>query len=92
MRLSLMASMLILAGAHGWAEGQHSAQGILLEVNSAKHQIVVSCDAMPGYMEAMVMPFSVSASEDLKAQHPETLCVSPWWRRKMRRMQNISRW
>lgn len=70
MRLSLMASMLILAGAHGWAEGQHSAQGILLEVNSAKHQIVVSCDAMPGYMEAMVMPFSVSASEDLKALAP----------------------
>lgn len=70
MRSSLMASILILAGAHSWAAGQHSAQGILLEVNPAKHQIVVSCDAIPGYMEAMVMPFSVPASEDLKALAP----------------------
>jgi protein SCO1 len=70
MRLSLMASILILAGAHGWAEGQHSAQGILLEVNPAKHQIMVSCNAIPGYMEAMVMPFSVPASEDLRALTP----------------------
>jgi protein SCO1 len=70
MRLNLMAGILILVGASSWAAGQHSAQGILLEVNPAKHQIMVSCDAIPGYMEAMVMPFSVPASEDLKALAP----------------------
>jgi protein SCO1 len=70
MRNGLLASVLILAGAHAWAAEHRSVQGILLEVNPARHQIVVSCDAIPGYMEAMVMPFSVPVSEDLKILAP----------------------
>src|ERR1700743_2568329 len=66
----LLAGILLLAGAHAWAAGQHSAQGILLEVNQAEHRIVVSCDAIPGYMEAMTMPFIVRGPEDLKTFAP----------------------
>ena len=70
MRNRLLASVWMLASAHAWAAGQHSAQGILLEVNPAEHRIVVSCDAIPGYMEAMTMPFTVRGSEDLKTFAP----------------------
>lgn len=70
MRYRLLVSILLLVCAHAWAAAQHSVQGILLKVDSSKHRIVVSCDAIPGYMEAMVMPFSVAASEDLKALAP----------------------
>jgi protein SCO1/2 len=66
----LLVSVLLLAGAHVWAAEQHSAQGILLEVHPAEHQIVVSCDAIPGYMAAMVMPFTVRGPEDLKTFAP----------------------
>ena len=70
MRNRFLASVLILAGAHAWAAEHRSVQGILLQVDPARHEIVVSCDAIPGYMEAMVMPFSVPASEDLKTFAP----------------------
>ncbi|WP_058189113.1 SCO family protein [Terracidiphilus gabretensis] len=70
MRNKLLSGVLILASAHLWAFAQHSAQGILLEVNPAEHRIVVSCDAIPGYMEAMTMPFTVHGSEDLKTFAP----------------------
>jgi protein SCO1 len=70
MRNRLLASVLILAGAHAWAAEHRSVQGILLEIDPARHQITVSCDAIPGYMEAMVMPFSVPMSEDLKTFAP----------------------
>jgi len=70
MRNRLLAGVLMLAGAHAWAAEHHSAQGILLEVNPAERRIVVSCDAIPGYMEAMTMPFTVRGSEDLKTFAP----------------------
>ncbi|HWG19321.1 MAG TPA: SCO family protein [Terracidiphilus sp.] len=70
MALKLLASACILLVALGGAAEEHSAQGILLEVNPGKHLIVVSCEAIPGYMDAMVMPFTVRGSEDLKALVP----------------------
>jgi protein SCO1 len=66
----LLAFAFILAGAHAWAAKQHPAQGILLEVHPAEHRIVVSCDPIPGYMEAMTMPFTVRGPEDLKTFAP----------------------
>jgi protein SCO1/2 len=49
---------------------KHSVEGILLEVDVARHSIVVSCDAIPGYMEPMVMPFSARNTEILKTLTP----------------------
>ena len=72
MRYRLLASVLLLAGAPAWAAAQHSAQGILLKVDPANQQIVVSCDAISGYMEAMVMPFTVRGPADLKTFTPGT--------------------
>jgi protein SCO1 len=64
------AAILILTTVCGWAAEEHAVQGILLEVNQTKRSIVVSCDAIPGYMGAMVMPFEVSDAETLKPLTP----------------------
>jgi protein SCO1 len=55
----------MLAGAEA-----HTVQGIVLEVDQAKRSIVVSCEAIPGYMDAMAMPFKVLDAAALKAVVP----------------------
>jgi protein SCO1 len=65
-RTLLVAGLFALAATHVRAVEQHAVQGILLKVDQAKRSIVVSCDAIPGYMEAMVMPFEVRESGVLK--------------------------
>jgi protein SCO1/2 len=52
------------------ASDQHSIQGILIQVNPARQSIVVSCDAVPGYMDAMVMPFTVRGQANFKSLVP----------------------
>jgi protein SCO1 len=72
MRNMLLASTLLLVATQAWATGQHIVQGILLRVDAGKKVIVVSCDAIPGYMDAMVMPFQVRGPENLKVLVPGT--------------------
>ena len=50
--------LVLLCAAHAVAES-HPASGMLLKVDRPSSTILVSCDAIPGYMEAMAMPFSV---------------------------------
>jgi protein SCO1 len=69
-RAILTAAIWIPAAMHAWGAEQHTVQGILLQVDRAKGSIVVSCDAIPGYMEAMVMPFAVREPSILKAIDP----------------------
>ena len=70
MRRRLLASAFLLMATQLWAADQHSVQGILLKVNPASQSIVVSCDAIPGYMDAMVMPFIVRGQANLKSLVP----------------------
>ncbi len=71
-RAILTAVICIPAAIHAWAAESHTAQGILLQVDRTKGLITVSCDAIPGYMEAMVMPFEVREPEVLKTIKPGT--------------------
>jgi protein SCO1/2 len=71
MRATILTSFFLLAAAQAWAT-EHSAQGILLKINPARRTILVSCEAIPGYMDAMVMPFTVRGQENLKALVPGT--------------------
>lgn len=45
--------------------GEHKARGIVLKVDKEHHSLVVSCEAIPGYMEAMEMEFNVRDQSDL---------------------------
>ncbi len=53
-----LALVLVLATAL-MGEETHAARGILLKRDEAHHLLVVSCDAIPGYMDAMEMEFQV---------------------------------
>lgn len=57
---------------HAGAAEQHTVQGILLQMDQSKRTIKVSCLAVPGYMEAMVMTFPVRESGDLEKITPGT--------------------
>lgn len=59
----------LLAGA-GWAADRHPVVGIILKVDRAKRTFLASCDAIPGYMAAMVMPFSVGDDKALEGLQP----------------------
>jgi protein SCO1/2 len=50
---------LMLVAAHCWAAQRYPVNGIVLKVDRAAKTMVVSCQAVPNYMEAMTMPFSV---------------------------------
>lgn len=52
--LGLLGSALVCAHA-----AEHAAQGLVLKVDAAHRRVFVSCDAIPGYMAAMEMPFQV---------------------------------
>jgi protein SCO1/2 len=71
-RMALLA--LILLGLPGWtfawAAEEHSARGIVLEVPATHRSLVVSCEAIPGYMDAMEMPFAVRDPKLLAALKP----------------------
>lgn len=62
--LSLAASL--------WAADQYPVTGMVLKIDSAHKSFVVSCDAIPGYMDAMVMPFAVRDAKEFSGVAPGT--------------------
>jgi len=68
-RTFLIAVVLLLYVAHTAAQ-EHAAKGLVLEVDRAHHRMVVACDPVPGYMDAMDMPFRVEAAGQLDAVKP----------------------
>jgi protein SCO1/2 len=60
----MMASIPLWAGEH------HAVRGVVLKVDVAHHQLLVSCEAIPGYMDAMEMPFTVRNAKALAALKP----------------------
>jgi protein SCO1/2 len=68
MRFSVLFFALICRGA---AEN-HPARGIVLKADGAHHVLVVSCEEIPGYMQAMEMEFTVREAKALVALKPGT--------------------
>jgi len=67
MRKTFLALALLVSAALATAaEKSHLVQGVLLKTVPANRTIEVSCDAIPGYMDAMVMTFAVRNTEVLK--------------------------
>ena len=68
---AFLALTLLVPAAMATAAGEpHTVQGVLLKADPASRTIEVSCDAIPGYMDAMVMTFAVRDSEVLKNLQP----------------------
>ena len=62
--------LLLLAAASLAADKRYPVTGIVLQVDPPKRSFVASCAAIPGYMEAMVMPYSVLDSRQLADLKP----------------------
>jgi protein SCO1/2 len=62
--------LLVLAGSS--KAQQHAASGIVLSTDAAHQSLTISCAAIPGYMDAMEMPFKVGDAKTLTALKPGT--------------------
>jgi protein SCO1 len=56
---SMLLALLFFAPASLWAEHRYQVTGLVTEVDAPHQIVVVSHDRIPGYMEAMVMPYHV---------------------------------
>ncbi len=63
-------SILLVAAASLPAVTRYPVTGIVLEVDVPHRSFVASCAAIPGYMEAMAMPYSVLDSKQLADLKP----------------------
>jgi len=61
---------LLLCAAAAVAAGRYSVTGIVLQVDPARRTFTASCAAIPGYMEAMAMPYHVRDAKDLADLRP----------------------
>jgi protein SCO1/2 len=57
-------ALLSLAGP-GRAAQSYTVRGLVLKVDQPNRSLIVSCESIPNYMNAMVMPFTVRHSVDL---------------------------
>jgi protein SCO1/2 len=64
------AVLLALFLLPGCRTTRHEATGLVLEIDAAARQVTVSHDPIPGFMDAMVMPFEAGAAEELKNVRP----------------------
>ena len=73
-KIKLRTALLLLCCVPlGWAAEHHTALGVVLEVDRARRSIRISCQEIPGYMDAMVMDFPVRDSKDLDGLQRGTL-------------------
>ena len=57
---------VLFALAVGEAQTTHPASGLVLKIDPGKHLITISCQEIPGYMEAMVMTFQMRPSQRIE--------------------------
>ena len=73
MRRFLIVSFCTFALTLAWADAKkYAAQGMVLKVDVADKSVTVSCQAIPGFMDAMVMPIAVRDAKELDGLAPGT--------------------
>lgn len=71
-RCVLTAGIFLLTTAYAWAGQKYDVRGLVLKVDAPKKNMLVSCESIPGYMEAMTMPFTVREPGMLEGLKPGT--------------------
>jgi protein SCO1/2 len=69
----LLLLSLLLAAVPSWAAQRHKVNGLILKVDPSHRTFVASCRSIPGYMDAMTMPYSVRNPELLKGLKPGSM-------------------
>ncbi|HLK68737.1 MAG TPA: SCO family protein [Bryobacteraceae bacterium] len=67
---SRAAILIFLAACGANAAGRYQVTGIVLSIDQAHRRFEASCGAIPGYMEAMAMPYSVRDGRELAGLRP----------------------
>ena len=68
--LRACAAGFFLVSTLSWGAQQYSATGMILKVDPPHKTFLVSCQSIPGFMEAMTMPFAVHDVKDLSGIAP----------------------
>jgi protein SCO1/2 len=61
---------ILLFPARAWPARSYDVTGVLLRVDQAHQTIFVSCDEIPGFMDAMAMSFRVRDAKTIAGLHP----------------------
>ena len=69
-RATVLIVVALLTIGRGWAAEKHDLSGLVLSVDAAHRSMTVSCASVPGYMDAMTMPFDVRDSKMLDGVKP----------------------
>lgn len=67
MRLAILVTVAALTAS---CAARHQGRGLVLEVDRPESTLTVSHDAIPGYMDAMVMPFTVRDPKEMADVRP----------------------
>ena len=68
--LQMMLVALLLEGGSACAQQRYPVSGLVLSVDRPHQSMLVSCQEIRGYMEAMAMPFKVADPESLDGLTP----------------------
>ena len=72
-RFELFLLMALLAPFPTSAQQRYSAKGLVLAVDKEHSLMTVSCEAIPAYMDAMVMPIEVRDARELDGLAPSAM-------------------
>jgi protein SCO1/2 len=70
---ALIMSMLVASAVAAPGEQRYPVRGLVLKVDRPHQTMIVSCQSIPGFMEATVMPFSVKDAKEIEGLAPGAL-------------------
>ncbi len=68
--LGILVALFFLGTSLSFAAQEYPATGMVLKVDAPHRNFVVSCQSIPGFMDAMTMPFDVRQPGELKGLAP----------------------
>ena len=69
----VLLTMVVSTASLASAAQRYPVTGLVLKVDKSHHEMLVSCQSIPGYMEAMAMPFPVPDAKALESLAPGTM-------------------
>ena len=70
MKSGILLAVLLACTACSWSSQKYSAAGLVLRVDPSHRTILLSCESIAGYMDPMIMPFSVRDPKALAGLAP----------------------